>query len=58
MLSSALLICFFLQACAAAVPIQEERLPVSIKEVLPKIGLALGGGGARGFAEIGVLRVL
>jgi NTE family protein len=26
--------------------------------VLPKIGLALGGGGARGFAELGVLRVL
>lgn len=24
----------------------------------PKVGLALGGGGARGFAEIGVLRVL
>ncbi len=28
------------------------------REVPPKIGLALGGGGARGFAEIGVLRVL
>ena len=27
-------------------------------EVPPKIGLALGGGGARGFAHIGVLRVL
>ena len=26
--------------------------------VLPKVGLALGGGGARGFAELGVLRVL
>jgi len=26
--------------------------------VPPKVGLALGGGGARGFAEIGVLRVL
>jgi len=24
----------------------------------PKIGLALGGGGARGFAHVGVLRVL
>ncbi len=57
-LSAAILICFFLQACAATVPIQEEKPPVSIKEVLPKIGLALGGGGARGFAEIGVLRVL
>jgi NTE family protein len=27
-------------------------------EVLPRVGIALGGGGARGFAEIGVLRVL
>jgi len=26
--------------------------------IRPKIGIALGGGGARGFAEIGVLRVL
>lgn len=31
---------------------------VPTREVPPKIGLALGGGGARGFAEIGVLRVL
>jgi len=36
----------------------EEKPSAAIKEVLPKIGLALGGGGARGFAEIGVLRVL
>lgn len=28
------------------------------RAVRPKVGLALGGGGARGFAEIGVLRVL
>ncbi len=32
--------------------------PVPMRDVPPKIGLALGGGGARGFAEIGVLRVL
>lgn len=32
--------------------------PVPTREVPPKVGLALGGGGARGFAEIGVLRVL
>jgi NTE family protein len=31
---------------------------VATKEVPPKVGLALGGGGARGFAQIGVLRVL
>ncbi len=27
-------------------------------EIAPRVGLALGGGGARGFAEVGVLRVL
>lgn len=32
--------------------------PVPTREVPPRVGLALGGGGARGFAEIGVLRVL
>ena len=32
--------------------------PVPMKVVPPKLGLALGGGGARGFAEVGVLRVL
>lgn len=31
---------------------------VQMVEVPPRIGLALGGGGARGFAHIGVLRVL
>jgi NTE family protein len=36
----------------------DQKQPVPMKEVVPKIGLALGGGGARGFAEIGVLRVL
>jgi NTE family protein len=29
-----------------------------MREVPPRVGLALGGGAARGFAEIGVLRVL
>ena len=32
--------------------------PVPMKAVPPKLGLALGGGGARGISEIGVLRVL
>lgn len=31
---------------------------VLYRDVLPRVGLALGGGGARGFAQIGVLRVL
>lgn len=56
-LSVLLLSCFLLQACAT-IGTMGEKPPVVIKEVLPKIGLALGGGGARGFAEIGVLRVL
>jgi NTE family protein len=30
----------------------------ALRAILPKIGLALGGGGARGFAHIGALRVL
>ena len=33
-------------------------VPQATREVLPRVGIALGGGGARGFAEIGVLRVL
>ena len=57
-LSTVLLICVFLQACATTGLIQEEKTLSATKEVLPRIGLALGGGGARGFAEIGVLRVL
>lgn len=32
--------------------------PIVTMDVLPRVGIALGGGGARGFAEIGVLRVL
>lgn len=35
-----------------------EVPPLSFREIPPKVGLALGGGAARGFAEIGVLRVL
>lgn len=38
-----------------------KRRPAALPEAAgqrPKIGLALGGGGARGFAEVGVLRVL
>ena len=32
--------------------------PAPTVEIRPRIGLALGGGGARGFAHIGALRVL
>ncbi|MFZ5569605.1 MAG: patatin-like phospholipase family protein [Thermodesulfobacteriota bacterium] len=37
---------------------QEDKPPAADQKRLPKVGIALGGGGARGFAEIGVLRVL
>jgi len=33
-------------------------VPPAMTDVPPRVGIALGGGGARGFAEIGVLRVL
>src|SRR3954470_5094058 len=32
--------------------------PVAVAKVAPKIGLALGGGAARGFAHVGVIQVL
>ena len=32
--------------------------PVVVPKVLPRVGLALGGGAARGFAHVGVIRVL
>ena len=32
--------------------------PAPTVEIRPRIGLALGGGGARGFAHIGAMRVL
>ncbi|MGB5158504.1 patatin-like phospholipase family protein [Desulfobacterium sp. N47] len=48
----------FFTACATTKIKEPEKLKCEFKEVCPKIGIALGGGGARGFAEIGVLRVL
>jgi NTE family protein len=53
-----ILIGFSLSACAMRGAIQQEKAPQATKEILPRIGVALGGGGARGFAEIGVLRAL
>lgn len=48
----------FLTACATTKTKEPEKPQCEYKEVCPKVGIALGGGGARGFAEIGVLRVL
>ncbi len=45
-----------LSACAPEKP--PVSVPAATREVPPRVGLALGGGAARGFAEIGVLRVL
>ncbi len=45
-------------SCAATGKKETLQSQNEFKEIMPKIGIALGGGGARGFAEIGVLRVL
>lgn len=52
-----LLLSFLFTSCATTNNETEKSLG-KYREVTPKIGIALGGGGARGFAEIGVLRVL
>ena len=60
---------FTLVVCLLAVPLgcpgstkqtvtSQPESAASLVDIRPTIGLALGGGGARGFAEIGVLRVL
>jgi len=36
----------------------KEQPPTSLPKHLPKLGLALGGGAARGFAHVGVIQVL
>uniref|UniRef100_UPI00406D4059 patatin-like phospholipase family protein n=1 Tax=Rhodoferax sp. GW822-FHT02A01 TaxID=3141537 RepID=UPI00406D4059 len=57
------LLAFVLAACSSApvietpVPTQPVQPPVAIK-VPPRVGLALGGGAARGFAHVGVIQVL
>ncbi|MBL7181251.1 MAG: patatin-like phospholipase family protein [Desulfobacterales bacterium] len=57
-LYASVIITLFFSACAATKKFEGGKAPQTLKEVLPKIGVALGGGGARGFAQIGVLRVL
>ncbi len=51
-------LCLALFACAPQKPPSIEIPPPATREIPPRVGLALGGGAARGFAEIGVLRVL
>jgi len=66
--------CVFLTACASAptgpAPVQDAAgstsaqdpavvvPPVVVPKIPPRIGLALGGGAARGFAHVGVIQVL
>lgn len=47
-----------LLAAMAAAAAPETNAPAASVPAAPKIGLALGGGGALGFAHVGVLRVL
>lgn len=48
-----------LSACSATPPALSPSLPSSTpNKPLPRIALALGGGGARGFAHIGVIQAL
>ena len=43
---------------AAEVPVVPAPPPAPVVKTLPRIGLALGGGAARGFAHVGVIQVL
>jgi NTE family protein len=56
------LVALFLAACGTApIPGPQPPLqppPTSATKVPPRIGLALGGGAARGFAHVGVIQVL
>jgi len=49
-----------LQACSSAVPRDEDTpvTPPPAAKPKPRLGLALGGGAARGFAHIGVIKAL
>lgn len=42
---------------AKATP-QADRVPATVKPVPPKVALVLGGGAVRGFAHVGVIKVL
>ena len=60
--SAAILVALLLSACAMApqAPAPAEPTPVepAATQRPPRIGLALGGGAARGFAHVGVIQVL
>lgn len=60
--ASAILIALALGGCSTAPVVVElppaVPLPVPVVKVPPRIGLALGGGAARGFAHVGVIQIL
>jgi len=52
---------FLFSGCGSilpSIPAPEERRPVAEGQKPPRVGLVLGGGAARGFAHVGVIRVL
>lgn len=51
------IVVIFLWGCGTAPEIKEQPKPHPIART-PKIGLVLGGGAARGFAHVGVIKVL
>ena len=57
-----LVLSVYLVGCSSistvSMPPNIPNIPIVITKKLPKIGLALGGGAARGFAHIGVIQVL
>jgi NTE family protein len=55
---SLLLIAVLLSACAAPPPAPTPPIPVQVSKPPLKIALVLGGGAARGFAHIGVIKAL
>lgn len=53
------LLLLIVAGCAATPPDTPlPSVPTAVKMVPPKVALVLGGGGARGFAHIGVIKVL
>jgi hypothetical protein len=59
---ASLLLAMLLFGCASGpvkvTPIEATVAPTIPEKRLPKVGLALGGGAARGFAHVGVIQVL
>ncbi len=57
-LSLVVLLCGCASTSVRRAPVEQVVAPVPVVKHFPRIGLALGGGAARGFAHIGVIQVL